>query len=111
MPGKKNIHRMSLPGPCLPVYCSISVSSPIDDEHFKDTLQEIAHREARYVAQATLKGRAGGWSYFPDLPELPPDLDSLSAALHLFARVAPGTQRYAKNRSGLPWKDCYRTDP
>ena len=59
------------------------------DEHFKDTLQEIAHREARYVAQATLKGRVGGWRYFPDLPELPPDLDSLSAALHLFTRVAP----------------------
>jgi squalene-hopene/tetraprenyl-beta-curcumene cyclase len=60
-----------------------------EDERFKDTLQEIAHREARYVAQAKLKDRAGGWSYFPDLPELPPDLDSLSAALLLFARIAP----------------------
>jgi squalene-hopene/tetraprenyl-beta-curcumene cyclase len=60
-----------------------------DDRCFQDTLQEIAHREARYVAQAKLRDRAGGWSYFPDLPELPPDLDSLSAALHLFARVAP----------------------
>jgi len=26
---------------------------------------------------------------FPGLPELPPDLDSLAAALHLFARCAP----------------------
>jgi squalene-hopene/tetraprenyl-beta-curcumene cyclase len=59
------------------------------DEYLRATLWEIAYREARYVAQAKLKGRAGGWSYFPDLPELPPDLDSLSAVLHLFARVAP----------------------
>ena len=28
-----------------------------------------------------LTDRDGGWSYFPDLPELPPDLDSLSAAM------------------------------
>jgi len=60
-----------------------------DDRRYQDTLQEIAHREARYVARAKLKCRAGGWSYFPDLPELPPDIDSLSAALHLFSRVAP----------------------
>jgi squalene-hopene/tetraprenyl-beta-curcumene cyclase len=31
----------------------------------------------------------GGWSYFPALPELPPDIDSLGAAITLFARVAP----------------------
>ena len=61
-----------------------------DDAHFRDTLQKIAHREAQYLAGAKLKGRAGGWrDYFPDLPDLPPDLDSLSAGLHLFARVAP----------------------
>jgi squalene-hopene/tetraprenyl-beta-curcumene cyclase len=60
-----------------------------DDERFRETLQEIAHREGHYVARAKLKERAGGWSYFPDLPELPPDLDSLSAALLLFARIAP----------------------
>jgi squalene-hopene/tetraprenyl-beta-curcumene cyclase len=60
-----------------------------EDERFKATLRQIAHREARYVAQAKLKDRAGGWSYFPDLPELPPDLDSLAAALLLFARIAP----------------------
>jgi squalene-hopene/tetraprenyl-beta-curcumene cyclase len=59
------------------------------DEPFKDMLRDIARAEARYVARAKLKDRAGGWSYFPDLPELPPDLDSLAAALFLFARIAP----------------------
>jgi squalene-hopene/tetraprenyl-beta-curcumene cyclase len=49
----------------------------------------IARREANYIAGAKVKDRAGGWSYFPDLPELPPDADSLAAALSLFVRIAP----------------------
>jgi squalene-hopene/tetraprenyl-beta-curcumene cyclase len=49
----------------------------------------IAAREAEHVAAARLGDRAGGWSYFPGLPELPPDLDSLAAATLLFARAAP----------------------
>ena len=60
-----------------------------DDEHFKAALAGIVRREARYVAEAKLPGRAGGWSYFPNLPELPPDVDSLAAALFLFTRAAP----------------------
>ncbi len=59
------------------------------DVQFKATLSDIVQREARYVAKAKLKDKKGGWSYFPDLPELPPDLDSLSAVLLLFARAAP----------------------
>jgi squalene-hopene/tetraprenyl-beta-curcumene cyclase len=51
--------------------------------------QKIAEREADHVAGAKLEDRAGGWSYFPGLPELPPDLDSLAAAIVLFKRAAP----------------------
>ncbi|WP_424970893.1 prenyltransferase/squalene oxidase repeat-containing protein [Dinoroseobacter sp. S76] len=50
---------------------------------------EIARAQADRLAQARLSDRPGGWSYFPDLPELPPDLDSLGAAIRLFARAAP----------------------
>jgi squalene-hopene/tetraprenyl-beta-curcumene cyclase len=53
------------------------------------SLRAIAGREARYIADARVLNRAGGWSYFPNLPELPPDADSLAAALSLFARIAP----------------------
>ena len=60
-----------------------------EDGGFRDAVRAIARREAEHVAGARLRGRAGGWSYFPGLPELPPDLDSLSAALLLFARAAP----------------------
>lgn len=55
----------------------------------QDTWLEVARQEATYVANSRLKDRDGGWSYFPGLHELPPDLDSLGAALHLFGRVAP----------------------
>ncbi|HUG24164.1 prenyltransferase/squalene oxidase repeat-containing protein [Piscinibacter sp.] len=60
-----------------------------DDPAWQDELRDIARREAHYVAQGRLADRAGGWSYFPELPELPPDVDSLAAAISLFARVAP----------------------
>jgi squalene-hopene/tetraprenyl-beta-curcumene cyclase len=60
-----------------------------DDASFQGAIADIARREASHVAAARLADRAGGWSYFRDLPELPPDLDSLSAALILFTRAAP----------------------
>jgi squalene-hopene/tetraprenyl-beta-curcumene cyclase len=49
----------------------------------------LARAEAERLAAARLPHLQGGWSYFPGLPELPPDLDSLGAAISLFARVAP----------------------
>jgi squalene-hopene/tetraprenyl-beta-curcumene cyclase len=54
-----------------------------------EALRSIARREADRVAAARLRTRWGGWSYFPELPPLPPDLDSLAAATQLFARIAP----------------------
>ncbi|WP_167854834.1 prenyltransferase/squalene oxidase repeat-containing protein [Mangrovimicrobium sediminis] len=49
----------------------------------------VVPAEAKHVARARLADRGGGWSYFPTLPELPPDLDSLAAALCLFSLAAP----------------------
>jgi squalene-hopene/tetraprenyl-beta-curcumene cyclase len=60
-----------------------------EDDDFGAAVGTIVRREADYVAGAKLRDRAGGWSYFPDLPDLPPDLDSLAAALRLFVRAAP----------------------
>ena len=59
-----------------------------DDAAFCRWARAVARREAAHVAACRLTDRAGGWSYFPTLPELPPDLDSLAAALTLFARAA-----------------------
>jgi squalene-hopene/tetraprenyl-beta-curcumene cyclase len=60
-----------------------------DDPAFRSAALAVARREADHVAAAKLRDRHGGWSYFPGLPELPPDVDSLAAALSLFTRGAP----------------------
>jgi len=52
-------------------------------------LRHFARQQADYVAARRLSDCAGGWSYFPELPELPPDLDTLAVAIALFSRVAP----------------------
>jgi squalene-hopene/tetraprenyl-beta-curcumene cyclase len=78
------------------VFARSTLGSLIYDIAESDTLNSaspeffrIARREADYIAGRKLQRCHGGWSYFPDLPELPPDADSLAAALLLFARAAP----------------------
>jgi squalene-hopene/tetraprenyl-beta-curcumene cyclase len=56
-----------------------------------DALGRLARREAEHVAAS--RPRGGSWRYFPDLPDVPPDLDTLAAALELFCRAAPGLAR------------------
>jgi hypothetical protein len=67
----------------------LDIAALRDDPALAARMQRIARREAEYVAATKLCAVAGGWSYFPGLPELPPDADSLAAATILFARVAP----------------------
>jgi len=67
----------------------LDIAQQTQDAGLQAELRAIAKREADYIAAARLCERAGGWSYFPDLPQLPPDLDSLAAAMTLFARIAP----------------------
>ncbi|MFZ2988897.1 MAG: hypothetical protein WA086_12970 [Ideonella sp.] len=54
-----------------------------------DELRAAAVAQAHHVASQRRPDLAGGWRYFPGLPELPPDLDTLAAATDLFARIAP----------------------
>lgn len=66
----------------------------------------LAARQADHVAAGRVDDRAGGWSYFPGLPELPPDLDSLAAASALFARVAPQHLPLCEGPIGLALAQC-----
>lgn len=59
------------------------------DTAYAAAWRTLAREGADHVARAKLGDRAGGWSYFPGLPELPPDVDSLAVALNLFTRIAP----------------------
>jgi squalene-hopene/tetraprenyl-beta-curcumene cyclase len=67
----------------------LDIAESVPTTELAEALGSIARREAEYVARAKVLTRGGGWSYFPDLPELPPDADSLAAVVSLFARVAP----------------------
>jgi len=67
----------------------LDIAGLVRSAELQAPLRAIARREAEYIARAKVLDRAGGWSYFPELPELPPDADSLAAALSLFVRIAP----------------------
>lgn len=98
------VHRMKFPDPSAPPWAdglpqasggfarSVLAGVLLDLHAAGDRQapwQTIAAAEAEALAQARLGHLAGGWSYFPDLPTLPPDIDSLGAALALLARIAP----------------------
>jgi len=67
----------------------LDIAALTQDPEVAATLRTVARREATHLANAKVTDRAGGWSYFPGLPELPPDADSLAAVLSLFLRIAP----------------------
>jgi len=67
----------------------LDIAGWMQEEELSAAFRATARREAEYLARAKIPNRAGGWSYFPDLPELPPDADSLAAVLSLFVRIAP----------------------
>ena len=64
-----------------------NIAPQLEDEVVRQQLLEVCRREAAYVAGNKSAVTAGGWKYFPDLPELPPDIDSLSAVLTLLCAV------------------------
>ena len=66
----------------------LDIAALEEDSERRGQWEALARREAVYVAAARLPDRHGGWSYFPTLAELPPDLDSLGAAMTLFGRAA-----------------------
>lgn len=47
-----------------------------------DALRVIVDSEVRYLVSRKSTG-AGGWAYFPDLPELPPDADDLAEVMQV----------------------------
>lgn len=55
----------------------------------QEAARSLARREAHHLAEAAARRPDGGLAYFPGLPELPPDADSLASALVLSAEAAP----------------------
>jgi len=50
------------------------------------SLTPLIARDVNLLAARVRHGVAGGWSYFPDLIELPPDADDLAQLMLLFAK-------------------------
>jgi squalene-hopene/tetraprenyl-beta-curcumene cyclase len=50
-------------------------------------LRPLVEREVEYLLGRRLRTGVGGWSYFPDLPELPPDADDLAQVVQVLTRA------------------------
>jgi squalene-hopene/tetraprenyl-beta-curcumene cyclase len=50
-------------------------------------LGPVIEREARYLVDQRLRTTTGGWRYFANLPELPPDADDLAQVMQALLRV------------------------
>jgi squalene-hopene/tetraprenyl-beta-curcumene cyclase len=50
-------------------------------------LAPMIEHEVGYLLSRRLSAGIGGWSYFPDLPELPPDIDDLAQIMQVLIRM------------------------
>lgn len=56
------------------------------NEDLQGRLDEIIKSEIAYLISKGRKKGIGGWAYFPDLPELPPDADDLAQVMQVLVR-------------------------
>ncbi len=65
-----------------------------------NNLNQVLKYEAQYLLARRDKTKLGGWRYFPDLPELPPDADDLAQVMQLFLRL--GKEEWVQNFCEYP---------
>ena len=82
------------------------------DEVLGGALRPVIEREITYLADVRLRRGVGGWSYFPTLPELPPDADDLGQVIQVFVRS--GHRQLAATHAAAPlrvlFRDCTHGD-
>lgn len=57
------------------------------EELIGSAVQPMIEREVQYLVGCRLRDGVGGWSYFPDLPDLAPDADDLGQVLQVLVRA------------------------
>ncbi len=62
------------------------IDTLLDTCSFYPDADKIIEKEVEILASAKLEKVRGGWSYFPELPELPPDADDLGQVLQVLVR-------------------------
>ncbi len=65
---------------------ALIIDTLLDTRSFYPNADEIIEKEVEILASAKLEKVRGGWSYFPELPELPPDSDDLGQVLQVLVR-------------------------
>ena len=58
----------------------------IDAQNFIPNVAEVIKEETEKIAKDKLTRVRGGWSYFPGLPEMPPDVDCLAQVMQVLVR-------------------------
>jgi squalene-hopene/tetraprenyl-beta-curcumene cyclase len=62
------------------------------DEQLGGLLQPLLKEEVNYLLNCQRTTGIGGWSYFPDLPELSPDADDLAQIMQVLLRLGHGAE-------------------
>jgi squalene-hopene/tetraprenyl-beta-curcumene cyclase len=62
------------------------------DEQLGGLLQPLLEQEVNYLLNCQRTTGIGGWSYFPDLPELSPDADDLAQIMQVLLRLGHGAE-------------------
>jgi squalene-hopene/tetraprenyl-beta-curcumene cyclase len=82
------------------------------DDLLAGALRPAIRREAMYLVGQRLMRGFGGWSYFPGLPELPPDADDLGQVIQVLVRS--GHTALADEHASPPlrvlFRDCVGAD-
>ena len=82
------------------------------DEALAGALRPLIQREVTYLVDCRLRRGVGGWSYFPTLPELPPDADDLGQVIQVLVRSGhtPLADAHAAAPLRVLFRDCMHED-
>lgn len=75
-------------------------------------LSEVLDSECRYLISRRQQTGCGAWSYFPELPELPPDVDVLAQVMQVLIRCNKSAElrEYVEHPLSVVLRDAVDTD-
>lgn len=82
------------------------------DEQLGGLLQPLLEQEVNYLLNCQRTTGIGGWSYFPDLPELSPDADDLAQIMQVLLRLGHGAEivKFCETPLKFLLEDCAYPD-
>ena len=82
------------------------------DDALAGPLRPFVEREIQYLLSRRVREGVGGWSYFPELPELAPDADDLGQVLQVLVRTGhhADAHEYATEPLRVLLEECAHDD-